>query len=340
LRERLAASGAIQALESLSAAGFPEAVVLATCNRFEAYVPNSAGAPARLTAWMDAFSREPLADRAYRVRGEAAVRHLFEVASGLDSLVLGESDILGQVKQAYQLSRESGRSGKLSNLLFQRALFVGKEVRAKTRIGLGLVSAASVAVELARRMFGRLSESEVLILGAGRMAEAAALHLREARVGRLRVANRTYEKAAALAERLGGEPAPWEEIPSLLPRTDIVIASTGASEPVLSREEVDRAMTVRGRPLFLIDISMPRAVEESAGGLDGVHLYTLSDFESIAAENASRRLGEIEAARAIAAREASEFSAWLGRAMRGERLTLRRSPPRDPSRESRVLALA
>lgn len=320
-RERLAALGSEACLKALAAGGWAEAVVLSTCNRFEIYaVDEGADVRAgldRLCALLDACAGEPVAPDAYRLQGADCVRHLFVVASGLDSLVVGESEILGQVKQAYERALRLGSTGRLTNTLFQRALFVGKKVRSSTGIGMGQTSTASVAVELARRIFGSLRGSRALLLGAGDMARKTARHLLEAKVGRLLVANRTWENALALAGELGGAPSPgrpsveclrWEDFPSRLSEADVVIASTGSPRCVLTRDMVARALSARrGRSLFLIDIAMPRAVEEEAGSLEGAYLYALSDIEAVVAENLSCRRGEIEAAGEIARQEAQEF---------------------------------
>ncbi|MBI5242338.1 MAG: glutamyl-tRNA reductase [Elusimicrobia bacterium] len=355
VRERLAALGLSAARKRLAASGFQEAVILGTCNRFEVYAAapfgngrtspsgdgasQSAAAPAgepvhpalgRLTALFDDFSGLPASASAYRSWGANAAYHLFTVASGLDSLIVGETEILGQVKGAYEAARDAGATGKLTNILFQRALFVGKLVRERTRIALGQTSAASVAVELAQRIFGRLRGREVLILGAGRMAEKAARHLVEAKVRRIHIANRTWEKSQALACALSTSseafPVRWEDFPGLLAQVDVVIASTGSPAPVLDRAAVEKAGLKRqGRPLFLIDIAMPRDVSEDVAGLDEVYLYSLADLESLVAGNIAKRRGEMEAAREIVRLEAQGFSAWLDGTLRGERATLRRA---------------
>ena len=327
IRERLASLGLPAARERLAAAGFQEAVVLSTCNRFEVYAAaESSVEPAldRLNDFLDGFSGMNASAHARQGWGADAVHHLFTVAAGLDSLVVGESEILGQVKQAYEAAKAAGATGKLTNVLFQRALFVGKLVRQSTGIGFGQTSAASVAVELAERIFGRLRGREALILGAGAMAEAAARHLLSAKAGRIHIANRTWEKAQALSAALGAVPVPWEDFPETLAIVDIVIASTGSPEPILRREAVEKARSARpGRALFIIDIAMPRDVSEDAAALEGVYLYSLSDLETLVSENVAKRRGEMEAGRGIVRLQAQEFSSWLERALRGEKTTLR-----------------
>jgi len=327
IRERLAIPGLSAARERLVAAGFREAVVLSTCNRFEVYAAVEGPVESSLEKLGESLDDISGLDASAHVRrgwGADAVGHLFMVAAGLDSLVVGESEILGQVKQAYEAAKAAGATGKLTNVLFQRALFVGKLVRERTGIGFGQTSAASVAVELAQRIFGRLHGREALILGAGAMAEAAARHLLSAGAGRIRIANRTWERALSLSTVLGAVPVAWEDFPKQLALADIVIASTGSSEPILARAAVERAMSERrGRALFIIDIAMPRDVCEDAAGLEGVYLYSLSDLEEIVAENVARRRGELDAGREIVRLQAREFSAWLERALRGEKATLR-----------------
>ncbi len=317
-RERLAALGPEACLKALLAGGWREAVVLSTCNRFEVYAVRETGASPKgaaglegLTSLLDAFAGESVSGETYRLQGADCVRHLFGVASGLDSLVVGESEILGQVKGAYEAALALGSTGRLTNTLFQRALFVGKKVRSSTRIGMGQTSTASVAVELARRIFGNLRGSQALLLGAGDMARKTARHLLESKVGKVLVANRTWENGRALASELGEkgvECLRWEDFPERLGEVDMVISSTGSPSCVLTREMVARALSLRrGRSLFLIDIAMPRDVEEEVGSLEGAYLYALSDLEAVVAENLSCRLREVEAAGEIVREEAQAF---------------------------------
>jgi glutamyl-tRNA reductase len=193
-----------------------------------------------------------------------AVRHLFSVAAGLDSLVIGESEILGQVKTAYEQAKSCGLTGKRLNVLFQRALYVGKKVRSETGIASGSMSVPSVAVQLAETIFGKLEGKSALVLGAGAMAELAAKHLVARGIESLRVANRTWQRAYALAARFQGDTCPWEDFPTALIHADVVISSTGAPQAVITRPMVVEAMEHRaGRSLFLIDIAMPRDIEQS-----------------------------------------------------------------------------
>ncbi|MBI4425669.1 MAG: glutamyl-tRNA reductase [Elusimicrobia bacterium] len=327
-RERLAAAGAAEALARLKAAGCAEAVVLSTCNRFEAYAAvedaRAAEASAALGRCLDELAGLALGDSAYSRSGADAILHLFRVASGLDSLVLGEAEILGQVKQAYETARQAGMTGKLTNVLFQRALFVGKKVRSDTGIALGHTSVASVAVDLAERIFGSLRKTEALLLGAGEMAELTSRHLASAKIGRLVVANRTWERACELAGRFQGEAVRWEAFPPLLSAVDIVIGSTGADHAVVSRAMVEAALPARkGRSLFFIDIAMPCDVEESVHALDHVYRYALADLEGVVRENVARRQGQFDAADRLVTAKAEEFAAWERTVGTAEEGTLR-----------------
>jgi glutamyl-tRNA reductase len=317
VREALARLKPAEVLESLREAGCPEAVVLSTCNRFEVAVAGDGEPAARLL------------ERAVGLRpalktGHEAVSHLFTVSAGLDSMVVGETEILGQVKAAYELSLSVGMTGKQLNVLFQRALFVGKKVRSETGIAVGQTSVASVAVQLAGSIFGGLEGREVLVLGAGAMAEVTVRHLLGKRVSRVCIANRTFERAAALAERFDAGAIPWKDFPEELTRADIVIASTGSTEAVVTAEMVSQAMQARsGRPLFIIDIAMPRDVEEGAHALENVYLYRLEHLEALAAENLRGRQSEIDRARELVRTKAQEFSAWADAAAAGREASMR-----------------
>jgi glutamyl-tRNA reductase len=313
-REALAAVPVERVLAELRARGVGEAVAVSTCNRFELYAAGRPEDAPRAEALIDALSElagAPVADEVDAREDRDAARHLFAVTSGLDSLVVGESEILGQVKSAYETAKTAGMTGKRLNVLFQRALYVGKKARTETGIGAGSASVPSVAVQLAETIFGRLDGKAALILGAGAMAELAAKHLVARGIGRLSVANRTWERGYALAARFSGEAVKWESFPDALAEADVVIASTGAPRAVLTREIVAAASRRRGgRSLFLIDIAMPRDVEESVHKLDGVFLYRLEDLESIVAKNMASRAEATAAARAIVEAKAEEFHAW------------------------------
>ena len=328
-REALAAVPIERVLAELRARGVGEAVAVSTCNRFELYAAGRPDAAPTAEALLEVLAE--LAGAAVDAEVEArdglsAARHLFAVAAGLDSLVIGESEILGQLKGAYETARTAGMTGKRLNVLFQRALYVGKKARAETAIASGSASVPSVAVQLAESIFGRLDGKSALILGAGAMAELAAKHLAARGIGRLAVANRTWERGYALAARFGAEAVKWESFPDALAEADVVVASTGAPRAVLTRAIVEAASRRRGgRSLFLIDIAMPRDVEESVHKLDGVFLYRLEDLESIVAKNLASRAEAMAAAGAIVAAKAEEFDAWAKSLSTGRERSFRHS---------------
>jgi len=336
LRERFAALGSAAVRESLLVEGWQEAVVVSTCNRFEVYAVGAfpeSEVGERLSAAIEKISGETITDHRYVQTGAAVVEHLFTVSSGLDSLVLGECEILGQVKKAYEDARASDATGKRTNVLFQRALLVGKSVRSSTHICMGQLSVASVAVELAKRIFGSLEESEVLILGAGEMAEKTARHLMSSKVSKLHIANRTWERARELSSTLKADPVRWDAFPSVLARADIVVASTGATEPVVTADIIKKASVLRGgRSLFLIDIAMPRDIAPEVEKLNGVYLYRIEDLKAISDENALRRRDEVQAAQAIIHRETESFGSWLDSLRLGPEVSLHHSHLK-PSRQ-------
>lgn len=329
LREKFAVLGAAVVRESLLIEGWREVVVLSTCNRFEVYAVGRGSESElgeRLANSIERISGETLGSHRYTRCGFPAVEHLFSVASGLDSLVLGESEILSQVKKAYEDALGAEATRKRTNVLFQRALLVGKSVRTTTQISQGQLSVASVAVELAKRIFGSLADSEVLILGAGEMAVKTARHLVSSKVARLHIANRTWERARSLSASLKADPIRWDAFPSILARADIVVASTGAMEPIVTADLVREACARRsGRSLFLIDIAMPRDVAPEVENMDGVYLYRIEDLRAIADENAVRRRGEIDAANVIIRRETESFESWLDSLDVGPEISLKHS---------------
>jgi glutamyl-tRNA reductase len=333
-REALAAVPVERVLAELKSCGVPEAVVISTCNRFELYAASTADAPPSRGALLEALrglAGAEVAAQAEAREDSTAVLHLFGVAAGMDSLVVGETEILGQVKTAYEAAKSAGLTGKRLNVLFQRALYVGKRVRTDTGIAAGSSSVPSVAVQLAESIFGRLEGKSALILGAGAMAELAAKHLVARGIGRLAVANRTWERAYALAARFQGEAVKWEQVPEALVEADVLVSSTGAPTVVVTRAMVEAALRRRGgRSLFLIDIAMPRDVEESVHKLDGVFLYRLEDLESIVAKSMASRAEAIAAARAIVEAKAAEFDAWARSLAAGREISLRHAERRRP----------
>lgn len=293
-----------------------ESVIVSTCNRVEIYAAvesdTVAGACARFLADYHGVAWAALAPHLFILRGADAARHLFRVAAGLDSLVVGEPQILGQVKDAFAASERAKRTGALISRAFTTAFTAGKRVRSETGLGEGAVSISYAAVALAKKIFGRLQGRDVLILGAGEMAELTAVHLREHAPRRITVASRTLATAAVLAERLGGAARPWHELGEAVRAADIIVSATGASEPVLSRRVIDVAMrSRRGRPLFIIDIAVPRDVEAGAGAVDQVFLYNIDDLKTIVEENLAKRAGELAHADRIVSEELDRFAAWV-----------------------------
>jgi glutamyl-tRNA reductase len=323
IREQVAFSkaklpDALAALARASATG--EAVVLSTCNRAEVYttaddVSMGRQALARFLSQFHEVSFEQLDPHLYSQADGDAVRHLFRVAAGLDSLVVGEPQILGQVKDAYQAASDARTTGPTLNKLFHWSFAVGKRVRSGTGLGEGAVSVSFAAVSLAKKIFGKLEGRPVLLVGAGEMSKLTAQHLQAQDAGPITIVSRTAEHAQALADALGGVApmaAGWSDIDRLLAAADIVITATGAPVPVLTRARIEHARrTRRGAPLFLIDIAVPRDVEPSAGELDEVFLYDIDDLLGVVAENVSRRSGQVASAEAMVHEETTRFLAWL-----------------------------
>jgi glutamyl-tRNA reductase len=319
LRERLDFSSrdlgaAVEALASRQ--GGAESVVLSTCNRSEMYVAaqDIARANDELVSFLSDYHQVAPGDfvpHLFARQDVEAVRHLFRVAAGLDSLVVGEPQILGQVKDAYATAAERHASGPLLTKLFHSSFAVGKRVRSETALGEGAVSVSYTAVQLARKIFGRLTGRRVLVIGAGEMGKLTAQHLRSHGVGEIVITGRTLARAQELAEAVGGTAAPWGELMAVLAPADIVITATGSQVPILSRADIESVMGRRRRdPLFIIDIAIPRDVDPDAGNIEQVFLYNVDDLQSIVQENLSRRSNEIERAEAIVGEEVSRFMAW------------------------------
>ncbi|ANC70426.1 glutamyl-tRNA reductase [Deinococcus radiodurans] len=285
-----------------------EVLLLATCNRTEVYLAGVHGDP--LAAFEGAWGHA-LLDHLYVYRGEAAVRHLYRVTAGLDSLVIGETQIQGQVKRAWQSARERGLSGTLMNKVVQGALAAGKRVRSHTGLSDKVVSVSSAAVELAQAALGELSQRRALILGAGETAELTLTHLRAAGVQDVLVVNRTAERARALAEKLGGRACPAEELSAALPEVDVVIASSAAPHYVVTAQNVREALAGRpGRAMFLIDISVPRILDPEIASVPGAHLYNLDDLTAVVQRNMQSRRAALPQAEAIIRELGSDLSRW------------------------------
>ncbi len=283
-------------------------VLLSTCNRVELYGSGIHLQEAR--AWFAERSPAPLEACLYVHHGEGAVRHLFRVAASLDSMVVGEPQILGQLKAAFEAARRAGTVGGLLDRAFRHAFSVGKRVRRETGIATGSVSVSSVAADLARRIFGDLKGRQVLLVGAGKMGEAAARKLRNAGA-RLVVVNRSPERAEALARACEGTARPFEALAAELVRADIVLSSTSSPRFVLTADAMPGVMRARRhRPLFLVDIAVPRDVDPRAGNVDGVFLYDVDDLQEVAQENRRNRLEHVQAAEAIVEHEVQAFERW------------------------------
>ena len=312
-----ARGGVAAALSALAARAIAsEAVILSTCNRAEVYAVGESDASAEaLLRFFSEYHQVPaerIAEHLYVRRGQEAARHLFTVAAGLDSLVVGEPQILGQVKSAYAAANDLHATGALTNRLFHSAFAVGKRVRSETGLGDGAVSVSYAAIALAKKIFGNLEGLQVLILGAGEMAKLTGVHLRAHDVSQIAIASRTLSTAEQLAEHLDGRAIPWTELDAALRAADIVISATGATDPVLTRTRISEAMRPRRRrPLFIIDIALPRDAEAAVGDIDQVFLYNLDDLRAIVKENLTRRTAELERAEAIVKEEVARFVTWM-----------------------------
>jgi glutamyl-tRNA reductase len=290
--------------------------VLSTCNRTELYLVHgdeetaAACAFAELSALAE-MSESEVAPLLYTLTDEAAALHVFRVASGLDSLIPGEAQILGQVRAAYELARGADTAGPVLHRLFRQALRVGRRVRTETAIGENPASISSAAAELAERVFGSLEGRRILILGAGKMSDLATVNLVSRGVESVFVANRSVERAERLASRFGGRAVGLDEVESELESADVVVASTSARGFVLSASQVERAMAKRrGRPIFFIDIAVPRDIDPAVNEIEGCYLYDVDDLERVVEESVAGRKEEAVRAEAIASEEAQAFKDW------------------------------
>ncbi len=321
VRERLdfQARGVEGALRALAVRpSVHEAVVLSTCNRAEVYAACQTPDVARqdIVSFMSEFhglDRTEVLPHVFESTDLDAARHLFRVASGLDSLVVGEPQILGQVKEAHAAGNAAQTVGPVLNRLFHLSFGAGKRVRTETALGSGAVSVSFAAVALAKKIFGDLKGRTVLVVGAGEMGKLTAQHMRSQGAHRVTIVSRTLARAARIAEAIGGaSAAPWEALDASLSASDIVITATGASAPILTKARIERTMRSRlNRPLFIIDIAMPRDVEAAAGDIEQVFLYNIDDLRATVAENLARRASEISRAESIVAEEVDKFGGWL-----------------------------
>jgi len=293
-----------------------EAVIVSTCNRTEIYaVATSAdgGTDAVIDFLCDyhALDRHELVRSLYIVTGDAVVRHLFRVIASLDSMVVGEAQILGQVKEAYDHAFNAGVTDRAFNKLFRQSFEVGKRVRTETAIGESAVSISYAAVELAKKVFDCLNGRTILILGAGKMSELTAKHLVSNGVTRVLVANRTFARAEELAARFSGTPVPYETLYEHIGDADIVISSTAATEYVITKADLARVAKSRNRPLFLIDIAVPRDIDPGVNDLGGVFLYDIDDLSGVVSSNLEERMAEARKAEGIIDEEIAAFFGWL-----------------------------
>ena len=321
LREKLALpeGRATRVLEELTGHdSIHEAVALFTCNRTELHLVAADSVEAENAA-LTILSRQAgigpteLLGAIYSMRGSEAVTHLFAVAAGLDSMIVGEAEIQGQVKRAYELALVAGVTGPVSNRLFRDALAAGKRVRAETAIGRSHVTVSSVAVSLAADFLeGDLGSRRVLVIGAGENAELAARALHERGVSTVFVANRRYDRALGLAQRFGGEAVAFDDLPGQLESADIVVSSTGAPHQILGRDELELVAAHRpNRPLVLIDLAVPRDIDPDLAGCPGIALYDMDDLQRTVADNLGGREAEAARARELVAEEVDRFERWL-----------------------------
>ena len=294
--------------------GVEEAMILSTCNRTELYVSVKAGAESAPQVWLNQHHQltpGKLDEFLYRHDEDDAVRHMFRVATGLDSMVLGEPQILGQVKDAYQMARDAQSLGAPMDRLLQHTFAVAKRVRTDTRIGAHTVSVAFTAVRLAEQVFTDLRQACVLLIGAGDTVELAARHLVDKQVRRLIVANRTLENAQELASRHGGYAIALHDLPQHLAEADIVISSTASRVPVVTRAMVEKAIKARRhKPVFMVDIAVPRDIEEGVGKLDDVYLYGIDDLKQVIDDNRRSREAAAREADAIIDLQVERYMAW------------------------------
>ncbi|MBS0320209.1 MAG: glutamyl-tRNA reductase [Proteobacteria bacterium] len=295
-----------------------EAAILSTCNRTEVYFHG--GAPEHVASWLNeahGLPRDTLTPHLYTFGNEKAVTHAFRVASGLDSMVLGEPQILGQMKQAVRSAEAAGSLGLVLNRLFQRTFAVAKDVRTNTDIGTASISMAAASVKLAERIFPSLGDQRLLLIGAGEMIELAATHFAARRPKSITIANRTLERGRTLADRFAADAITLNEMPERLAQFDIIVTCTASSLPILGKGLLERVVKQRRHaPVFIVDLAVPRDVEPEAGSLDDVFLYSVDDLSAIVKDNLQIRRDSVEQAEAMIAAQADHFLRWLdGRAV-------------------------
>ena len=320
VRERLSFTNdqARRAADELRSRGLlEESLVLSTCNRSELYgVPpesshRSAGGLSTFLSEFHSVRPEALNGALYHHYDREAVRHLFRVSAGLDSMLLGEAEILGQVREAYRFAHEQGATGPVLNRLFQGALETGKRVRSETELGARPMSVAAAGIKLAERIFGKLAQHTALVLGAGTISEQVVSALRDRGIARLFVMNRSRESAQTLAHQYQGEVLEWSNWTAALSSADVIISSVSTDEPVLPRAILEDAMAQRGnRALFVMDLGVPRNIEPAAAGLYNVYLYNVDDLTGIVEQNRQARTSEVPQAEAIVDEHVNKFLSW------------------------------
>jgi len=309
-------SSALQ--ELINSVDCKEAAILSTCNRTELYIVQEgdvALTQERLVRWLEQHHNVPssiISSSLYWHQDQQAVNHMMRVACGLDSLVLGEPQILGQMKQAYNQAKAAGSMALVMDRLFQRTFGVAKQVRTDTEIGASAVSVAFAAVNLAKHIFASLDKARVLLVGAGETIELVAKHLYENNVGQITVANRTLSRAENMAQQFGADVITLAQIPEMMASADIVISSTGSTLPIIGKGMVEKALTKRKhRPMFMVDLAVPRDIEEQVSDLEDVFLYTVDDLQNIIAKNLDNRRKEAVLAEGIVSDQSTSFMSWL-----------------------------
>ena len=316
IRERLALTKEeSEKLKELISFHIRELSFLSTCNRVEFYFLGDEEGIQEILAFLERIKdidSETIKKYLFTLKGREAVKHIFRVASSLDSMVLGEPQIVGQFKDAFEKSAQLGITGSILNNLLSKALTTSKRVRTRTGIGESAVSVSYAAVELAQKIFGELSQCTSCLIGAGEMAELAAKHLKDAGVSKMLVVNRTLQRAIQLSEELGAQPLSFDKLTDALVESDIVITSTASTSYILNRRQMEEIMKKRKhRPIFLIDIAVPRDIDPEVERLDNVYLYNIDDLEAVVEENRKKREKEAVKAEAIVEEEVEKFMRWL-----------------------------
>src|ERR1700731_2432219 len=294
-----------------------EGVLLSTCNRTEFYIvsPDSQLAGEPLFHFFYGPVETTEFQHLFRIAASPTIRHLFRVVSGLESMVVGETEIFGQVKRAYEIAAKSGTTGKVLNRLFQKAFQVGKHVRSSTAITRGRVSVGSVAVEMAQQILGNLAGSKIMVLGAGETSERTARSFQSRGAKQLFVSNRSYDKAVALAETMGGRAIRFDDWEEEFRDLDILVSSTAAPHAVVTRAKIEPILRLRrDRPLFIIDLAIPRDVEPTVPELDAVYVYDLDSLRAIADRTLETRKKDMDVCNSLIEKHASDFEFWLNRA--------------------------